>query len=145
MFKHILIASDGSELSMKAVDQGLDLAKLSGAKVTAITVSEPWISEAPMDMAVIFPADDYEKAVAENASKLLAHISGKAQTVGVSCTYIHVKDQFAAEGIVEAARAHGCDLIVMSSHGRRGLSRLILGSQAHRVLSLSEIPVLVCR
>lgn len=57
-----------------------------------------------MDMAVIFPADDYEKAVAENASKLLTHISGKAQTVGVSCTYIHVKDQFAAELRLPRAR-----------------------------------------
>jgi nucleotide-binding universal stress UspA family protein len=145
VYKHLLIASDGSDIAMHAVDQGLELAKLCGAKVTAITVTEPWISEAPMEMAVIFPAADYEKAVAENASNLLKLISGKAQAAGVDCTFSHVKDQFAAEGIVEAARTHGCDLIVMASHGRRGLSRLILGSQAHRVLSLTEIPVLICR
>lgn len=145
MYKHLLIASDGSDLAIKAIDQGLELAKLCGAKVTAVTVTEPWISEAPIEMAVIFPAPEYERAVAENASKLLGQISSKAQAAGVACTFTHVKDQFAAEGIVETARANGCDLIVMASHGRRGLSRLILGSQAHRVLSLSEIPVLVCR
>lgn len=145
MYRHLLIASDGSDLAMKAIDQGLELAKLCGAKVTALTVTEPWISEAPMELAMVFPAADYEKAVSENAQKLLAQILIKARAAGVDCTLTHAKDQFAAEGIVEAARANSCDLIVMASHGRRGLRRLILGSQAHRVLSLSDIPVLVCR
>jgi nucleotide-binding universal stress UspA family protein len=63
----------------------------------------------------------------------------------VACDTLHVKDQYPAEGIVEAAQARGCDLIVMASHGRRGLSKLLLGSQATRVLTHTDVPVLVCR
>ena len=145
MYKHLLIASDGSELSQKAVDQGLALAKALGAKTTVVSVTEPWASVAYGEMAYGFPIEEYEKNAAENAAAILAGTVEAAKKAGVSCDVVHVKDQYPAEGIIGVANQRGCDLIVMASHGRRGLSRLMLGSQANRVVTLSTIPVLICR
>ena len=145
MFKHILIATDGSELAQKAVEQGLELAKAIGAKATAVTVTEPWIAVAPGEMAIAFPVEDYDRGVAENAARVLAQVSASSARHGVPCGTRHVKDQFPAEGILETAAAKGCDLIVMASHGRRGLTRLLLGSQANTVVTRSSVPVLICR
>ena len=145
MYKHILIATDGSELAQKGVDQGLALAKTLGAKATAVTVTEPMTAMLVGEAAIALPLDDYEKAASANAARILAGVSASAAKAGVGCDTLHVKDQFPAEGIVEAAKARGCDLIVMASHGRRGLSKLLLGSQATRVLTLSVVPVLVSR
>ena len=145
MFKHILIATDGSELAQKGVDQGLALAKPLGAKVTAVTVTEPMAAMMMGEAAIALPLDDYDKAASANAAQILAGVGAAASKAGVACDTLHVKDQYPAEGIVEAAKGRGCDLIVMTSHGRRGLSKLLLGSQATRVLTLSEVPVLVCR
>ena len=145
MFKHILVATDGSELAQKGVEQGLALAKALGAKATAVTVTEPVTALLVGETAVALPFDEYEKAANANAARILAGVSASAAKAGVACATVHVKEQFPAEGIVEAAKAAGCDLIVMASHGRRGLSKLLLGSQATRVLTLSEVAVLVCR
>jgi nucleotide-binding universal stress UspA family protein len=145
MFKHILIATDGSELAQRGVDQGLALAKALGAKVTAVTVTEPMTALLVGEATIALPLDDYDRAAATNAAQILAGVSAVAAKAGVACATLHVKDQYPAEGLVEAAKARGCDLIVMASHGRRGLSKLLLGSQATRVLTLSEVPVLVCR
>ena len=145
MFKHILIATDGSELAQKGVDKGLALAKALGAKATAVTVTEPMTALLVGEATIALPLDDYDKAAAANAAQILADASAAAAKAGVACATLHVKDQYPAEGLVEAAKAQGCDLIVMASHGRRGLSKLLLGSQATRVLTLSEVPVLVCR
>ena len=145
MFKHILIATDGSELAQNGVDQGLALAKTLGAKATAVTVTEPLAAMVVGEAAIALPLDDYDKAASDNATRILAAVTASAAKAGATCDTLHVKDQFPAEGIVEAAKARGCDLIVMASHGRRGLSKLLLGSQATRVLTLSAVPVLVCR
>jgi nucleotide-binding universal stress UspA family protein len=144
MYKHILIATDGSELAGRAVAAGLALAKELKAKVTAVTATEPWSAMVSGEPALAFPIDDYEKAAAENAERILSGVAGAARNAGVPCETAHIRD-FPAEGIIEAAKAGGCDLIVMASHGRRGLSKLLLGSQATRVLALSTVPVLVCR
>ena len=144
MFKHILIATDGSELAERAVVAGLALAKTLDARVTAVTATEPWSAMVTGEPALSFPIEDYEKAAAENAARILSGVSAAAKAVGVDCETVHVND-FPAEGIVETAQVRGCDLIVMASHGRRGLSKLLLGSQATRVLALSPVPVLVCR
>jgi nucleotide-binding universal stress UspA family protein len=144
MYQHILIATDGSELADRAVSAGLELAKALRAKVTAVTATEPWSSMVTGDVALSFPIHDYEKAAAENAARILSAVSETAGQAGVACETLHIND-FPADGIVETAKARGCDLIVMASHGRRGLSKLILGSQASRVLALSPVPVLVCR
>ncbi|HRN83730.1 MAG TPA: universal stress protein [Hyphomicrobium sp.] len=145
MYKHILIATDGSELAQKAVAQGLAIAKALDTKVTAINVSEPWVAVAPGEVAMAFPVKDYDESVTANANRVLSAVETEAKALGVSCDTLHVKDQFPAEGIIETAEKLGCDLIVMSSHGRRGLMRFLLGSQAIKVLTHSATPVLICR
>jgi len=145
MYKHILIATDGSDLAGRAVEQGLTLAKTLGSKVTAVTVTEPWTAAVSGEWAVAFPVEEYEKAAAANAKKILDTVSETAARLGVACETVHVKDQFAAEGIVEEAKSRNCDLIVMGSHGRRGFAKFVLGSQATRVLTHSTTPMLICR
>jgi len=145
MYKHILIATDGSDLAQRAVEQGLSLAKLAGSKVTAVTVTEPWTAAVSGEWAVAFPVEEYEKASAANAEKVLDAVQKIAASLGVTCDAVHVKDQYPAEGIVEEAKARGCDLIVMSSHGRRGIAKFVLGSQATRVLAHTTLPLLICR
>jgi nucleotide-binding universal stress UspA family protein len=145
VFKNILIATDGSALAQKGVDQGLSLAKALGAKVLLITVTEPWTSYVSGEMAISFPVKEYEDQVVNSAAKILTGLSDMATKMGVPCDTLHVKDKVPAEGIVETAKSRGCDLIVMSSHGRRGLSRVLLGSQANNVVTHSSIPVLICR
>ena len=145
MYKHLLIATDGSELATKGVEQGLALAKSLSAKVTAITVSESWTSLVSGEMAMGFPIDEYDKGCAANAAQILSAVTKLAKQTGVTCETLHVKDRFPAEGIIETAKARGCDLIVMASHGRRGFARLLLGSQANKVVTHSTVPVLICR
>jgi nucleotide-binding universal stress UspA family protein len=148
MYKHILIATDGSELAGKAVRHGLALAKDQKASATLITVSENWptidlgVMSHYADQAVI---DAFEKAVAESAAATLADAAAAAKSAGVTSHGEHVTGAQPAEAIVAAAKARGCDLIVMASHGRRGLNRALLGSQTSEVLALSEVPVLVVR
>lgn len=145
MYRHLLIATDGSELAHKAVTEGLALAKVLKAAVTAVTVTEPLMSMFAGEAAIALPVDDYESAARASAEEILARVSLAAKRSGVPCETMHVKEQFPAEGIVETAQAIECDLIVMASHGRRGLAKLFLGSQATRVLSASPIPVLICK
>ncbi|MEO8652200.1 MAG: universal stress protein [Hyphomicrobiaceae bacterium] len=145
MYKNLLIATDGSELAGKAVTHGLELAKALGAKVTAVIVSEPWTVFATGEVGASFPVDEYERGSAANASQVLAAVADRAKAAGVPCATKYLKDQFPAEGIIAAAKEAGCDLIVMASHGRSGVPRLLLGSQANKVLTHTEIPVLVCR
>lgn len=145
MFKHILLASDGSELAERAAARGLELAKSLGARATAVTVTEPWAAVVTGEMVLGFPSDEYDKITAENAARILARIAEMAKKTDVACTTAHIKDQFPAEGIIAASKDHGCDLIVMGSHGRRGLAKFFLGSEAAKVLTLSQIPVLIWR
>jgi nucleotide-binding universal stress UspA family protein len=142
MYKHILIATDGSELAGKAVTAGLTLAKRLGAKVTAVSAIEPWLSIASSDTAAAFM--EYQKAAEQDVARILGQVSTTAQEHGVKCETVTVT-QAAAEAIIDTANSKQCDLIVMSSHGRRGLARVLLGSQAMRVLTLSSVPVLICR
>jgi nucleotide-binding universal stress UspA family protein len=141
MYKHVLIATDGSELAGRAVATGLALAKALKAEVTAVTVTEPWAAV----VAEGFPYQEYQKAGAEQAARILAAVSDAAKGSGLECATVHVPDRYPAEGIVDCASEKGCDLIVMASHGRRGLSKLLLGSETTRVLTHSSVPVLVCR
>jgi nucleotide-binding universal stress UspA family protein len=144
MYGHLLIATDGSELAWKAVEHGLALAKKLGAKVTVITVTEPLLMMLGQPAAPM-PLDHYDEAVKAGAARILNPIAEEASKQGVACEILHVKDRYPAEGIVETAKGRNCDLIVMASHGRRGLTRLLLGSQATDVLTHSPTPVLICR
>ncbi len=145
MYKRILIATDGSELAAKAVTVGLELAKTLGAEVVSLSATEPWSSMVGLEGAAFnFPVEDYERAAAENAARILDDVRQQATSMGVASETVHAKD-FPAEAIVETANSKHCELIVMASHGRRGLARVLLGSQALRVLTLSSVPVLICR
>jgi nucleotide-binding universal stress UspA family protein len=144
MFKHILIATDGSEVATKAVNAGLKLAKKLAAQVVVMTASEPLRATVTAEtIAANFPAA-YEKATQEAAAKVLGEVRSEARTIGVECETLHVINS-PAEAIIETAKDNACDLIVMGSHGRRGIARLLLGSQATKVVTLSSVPVLICR
>ena len=144
MFTHILIATDGSEPAEKAAAQGLELASRLQAKVLAATVTEPWteIGGSISPQSVI---EAYEKANAGNAARITSLVSEAAKKKQVTCSTLHVWGKHAAEGIIEAAKKNECDLIIMASHGRRGLGRFLLGSVAMEVLTGSMISVLICR
>jgi nucleotide-binding universal stress UspA family protein len=144
MFTHILIATDGSELAAKATSTGLALAKQLGARVTVLTATVPWLAMTNGPMAFDFPIAEYEAEAAQQARRLLANVHDAAAKLGVDCQTAHAVD-FAAEAIIETAKAKGCDLIVMASHGHRGIKQLLLGSQAQRVVTLGTLPVLICR
>jgi nucleotide-binding universal stress UspA family protein len=148
MYKHILIPTDGSELATKGLLHGLALAKNQGAVVTIVTVTDMWPALAMAQQArgsTLQPTERYEAQAAEAARLVLDEAVKLAQSQGVNAETLHVADQHPAEGIIATATDRGCDLIVMASHGRRGLSRLMLGSQAYEVLSHSTVPVLVVR
>ena len=145
MYKHLLIATDGSELAQKAVDQGIALAKALGARVLIVHVTPSWTSLTVSEVAVVYPPENYDRVAADHAQNILANAAMAAKAAGVACETLHVKDGLAAPGILKAAQERGADLIVMSSHGRSGLTRLLLGSEANEVVSKSAVPVLICR
>jgi len=149
MYSKILIATDGSELAAKGLTQGLDLARALGAAVTVITVSEPWIPVGADAMGYAVSdfslADEYEKAAEETGKDVLGDARARAATAGVACTTTYVARRYPADAILDHAEANGVDLIVMASHGRRGLGRLVLGSQTNEVLTRTKVPVLVVR
>ena len=145
MFKNILIASDGSELAAKAVGQGIVFAKEIGAKITAVTVTEPFnaLSLAPRELE--YTPIEYKNYAEAYAEEVLSTVSAKANSAGVACDVLHVEQEQVYQAIIDAAEARRCDLIVMASHGRRGVSAVVLGSQTVKVLTHSKIPVLVYR
>jgi len=148
MYKRILIALDGSELAQRGLQHGLALAKATGAQVDVVTVSEPWAMGMydAMGWSVGYEASpEYRKEREEGAQAILKPALEAAAAVGVQATPRHVLDRYAAEGIIDTAKECGSDLIVMTSHGRRGMSRVLLGSQTTEVLTHSGVPVLVIR
>lgn len=145
MFKHILLPTDGSELALRAVDTGLALAASLGADVYAFHVVAPFPPLSYMVDIVQANQAFYLQEAIERAEVYLQEVHKRADAAGVSCQSGHVTDGRPYEAIVAAATGQGCDLIVMASHGWRGLDRLLLGSQTQKVLMSSEVPVLVCR
>lgn len=145
MYKHFLIALDGSDISKIALQQGLTLAKIAKAKITLLTITEPWASIAPDQMIVGFPSEMYENAACAEASRILTHAREVGKHMGLTCDTLHVKDRYPAEAILDIANTSDCDLIIMGSHGRHGLSRFLLGSQSTKVVAHSKKPVLICR
>lgn len=148
MLTHMLIATDGTELADKAVNEGLALAARTGARVTALTVTEGWSVIDVTHRAKAGaenPIADFEDAATRRARDILNRVMAKAEALGVRCTTIHRADRTPAEAIVEEADRNDCDMIAMASHGRRGLDKILLGSQTQRVLALTGRPVLVYR
>ena len=145
MYTHIMIAIDGSELSDLALRHGLAIAKAFGSRVHPVHVTPPWSSLVVGDAVVMYPPADYEESMAKSAAKILGAAVDKAVAEGIPCTTQHVTDPQAHKGIVDAAKEHGCDLIVMGSHGRHGLAGLMLGSVATKTVTHAHVPVLICR
>lgn len=149
MYSNIVCAIDGSDLSTKAFAHAIALAGKLGAKLTAVTVTEPSIIIAPgaeimmVDTSSII--EELDKAKAESAKSVLEDATKLAAAAGVTLATQHLPDLPAAEGIIREAKNIGADLIVMGSHGRRGLGRLLLGSQAAEVLAHAEVPVLIIK
>jgi nucleotide-binding universal stress UspA family protein len=145
MYKNILIAIDGSELSELAQQHGLALAKAFGSKTVVVHVTPPWSSLVVGDAVVMYPPADYEQTMAKSAQKLLDKASEMFTAAGIPCETVHNTDPQAHKAIVETAKAKGCDLIVMGSHGRHGLAGLMLGSVATKTVTHAHVPVLICR
>lgn len=149
MYTHILIASDGSELADKGVVAGLALARALQAAVTLVTVSEPWMDAMPGDPTAMSLSselrDEYLKARQADADRIFAGARVKAASAGVRLATEYVPERKPADAILEVAAECGADLVVMASHGRRGLRKLLLGSQAQAVVSGGTLPVLVVR
>lgn len=147
MYQHILIPTDGSEIGQKGVVAGIDLAKALGARVTLVTVSETLAMYADttgfggpaVDLSNVWAAQE------QSAQQALAAAKAAADQAGVPAEVLHIPRARPAEAIVETAKSKGCDLIAMASHGRRGVGRLLLGSQTSEVLAHSPIPVLVLK
>ena len=133
MYKRILIATDGSPLSETAVQTGLSLAGLTGASVIALKVVPR------------YPRSYFEKQWSDAAQELVNKVKLRGSNEGVSVKAVAAKSDLVAEAVIAAAKKHNCDLIVMASHGRKGLKRLLLGSETQHVLTHSHIPVLVLR
>ena len=148
MYEHILIATDGSELAAKGVRHGLALAGPLGARVTVLTVSEPLQLQAAKQ-AVAAGVDDpvarYDQQIDDDMKDRLEPIERQAAERRIQIDLLHEIDQSPAQAILRTARLKGCDLIVMTSHGRHGAARLLLGSQTAAVLAHTTVPVLVVR
>ena len=148
MYRKILIPTDGSELATKAVEHGAKLAKQVGATVVIVTVTESW---SPLEMADKVeqgkqnPIEQYETVAGKAAKETLKAAAVLADAEGIKTETVHIPDREPAVGIIETADMYDCDLIVMASHGRRGLGRMLLGSQTAEVLAFSKLPVLVLR
>ena len=147
MYKHILVATDGSKLSGKAVATAIALAKPLKAKLTAFYAAPEMPLPVYSEGVVFQPMSrkEYVAAMDKEAAGILEPVAARAKTAGVACATEHEISGSPWEAILDAAKKAKCDAIVMASHGRRGLTGLLLGSETNKVLTHSKIPVLVCR
>jgi nucleotide-binding universal stress UspA family protein len=147
MYQRILVPTDGSTLSKKAVKSAIELAAAVGAEVVALNVV-PRYPTSYFDGALTISATEVarvEKQWAEQGQELADAVGALAEKAGVKARAVTMRSDLVAEAIVTAAKKHKCDLVVMASHGRRGLKRLLLGSETQHVLTHGNIPVLVLR
>ncbi|MBX9774793.1 MAG: universal stress protein [Xanthobacteraceae bacterium] len=145
MYKHILVPTDGSPQSRKAIAGAVELAKAIGAKVTGLFAAPP---ATPIVYRNNLPAGfttmaAHKQAIEESAAKYLAVVEQAAKKAGVACEVITITSDYPADTILATAKKKKCDLIVMATHGRRGISSVLLGSETQRVVTQAKIPVLV--
>jgi nucleotide-binding universal stress UspA family protein len=145
MYKHILLPTDGSDLSATAVRDGIKFAKEAGARVTALHVTPPFHPSEITPSALNAHLAEHEARVKESARRALAVATEAAAAAGVPCATVHRMSHSPYEEIIKVAAEAGCDLIFMASHGRRGVAALLLGSETNKVLTHSKVPVLVTR
>ena len=145
MYKSILVPTDGTEFCQRAIKQAVSLAKLTGAKIMGVTVTFPLHTATP---SVLIPDNlkgiIHDETVKEANAKLAA-VESAAKAAGVAVETVRKSNDHPWQGIIEVAQEKGCDLIVMASHGRRGVSAMVLGSETQKVLTHSKVPVLVVR
>lgn len=144
MYSHILVPTDGSDISAKAIETAISMAKLLGAKLSTISVKEPFPYSAISEMQPVPPQEFYD-AQERIATARVKAVSDAAKAAGLACEGFTVEAVHPWEAICDLAKDKGCDLIVMASHGRRGVSALLLGSETQKVLTHSPLPVLVVR
>jgi nucleotide-binding universal stress UspA family protein len=145
MYAHLLLTTDGSPASEKAVNHAIALARCLNAKVTVLTVTEPYESFVRSADCSLYTAAEYREQVVLRMDRHLAGVKCKFEEHGVSCEALQIEHQRPDEAIVRAADDRGCDLIVMASHGRGGAPAKLLGSITINVLGHATKPVLVCR
>jgi nucleotide-binding universal stress UspA family protein len=149
MYKHILVPTDGSALSDKAVEAAIKLAKLAGARITAFHAVEPYPLQGAYAAEASGVAELQPEIFAERseeyARRVLGAVAGSAAEAGVQCATAYASNHSPSKAIIDKARAENCDLIVMASHGRRGLEGFLLGSETQKVLTHTTVPVLVYR
>jgi nucleotide-binding universal stress UspA family protein len=145
MYTNILIPTDGSELAGKAVQHGIALAKQIGAKVAVLTVSPPFHTLTTDAQMIEDTPAQYKARMHEHTEKALGAVARAAQAASVACETVEVEDEHPYHAIIATAESKGCDLIVMASHGRHGVSAIVLGSETVKVLTHCKIPVLVYR
>ena len=145
MYTNILIPTDGSELAGKAVQHGIALAKRIGARVTVLTVLPPFHTFTTDAQMIEDTPDQYKARMQQHAEKTLGAVAQAAKAAGVACETVKVEHEHPYLAIIDTAGSKDCDLIVMASHGRHGMSALVLGSETIKVLTHCKIPVLVHR
>jgi nucleotide-binding universal stress UspA family protein len=145
MYKNLLVATDGSKLSDKALAHAISLAQSIGASLTAFYAAPEYPMPAYADGVVYepVPRKEYAKLAAEDADKILKVAATKAEAAGVTCKTVYAIAAAPWEAILAAARKNKCDAIVMASHGRRGISAVLLGSETQKVLTHTKLPVIV--
>ena len=147
MFKHILVPTDGGKLSFKALDLAATMVQSSDAKITVVLVTPNYPSMGGGDgylLAAIAPRD-WEKNVAARIDRVRKDVEKRLADKKAAANFVSVNHDDVYVGVLDTAKSRKCDLIVMASHGRRGLSALLMGSETHKVLTHSKLPVLVCR
>lgn len=147
MFKHILVPTDGSELSRATARRAISFAKEAGARVTVFYAKPEYPIAYFGEGALIDPTtpEKFAEMAAEQAAEYMGEVESWCSEAGVPCASVSATSDVPYEAIIEAAEKSGCDLIFMASHGRRGISGLLLGSETNKVLTHSRIPVLVYR
>jgi nucleotide-binding universal stress UspA family protein len=144
MYKRILFPTDGSEISVKALNHALSLARLCSAELFVLSVKEPFPFSAISEMQPTPPQEFYDQQERVATARVKAAVD-TATAAGVKCAGHTLESSYAWEAILDHAKTQACDLIVMASHGRRGMSALLLGSETQKVLTHGTVPVLVVR
>lgn len=145
MYQHLLIPTDGSQLSVAAVENGMRFARDAGAKVTVVAVVEPFHAVSPDSERLSETRSIYERHARTAAERHLSEAERQAKVLGVRCELVQIEHEQPYKAIIETAANKGCDLIAMASHGRHGVSAMLMGSETVKVLTHSSTPVLVYR
>lgn len=145
MYKNIIVATDGSDIADNAVQHAVALAKALGAKLTAVTITEPFEAVAFTETMTVLDPAAYHKQCDEHARNVLSKVVKSAEAAGIACQTMHQAEHWPYAGIIAAAEKAKADLIIVGSHGRRGLEAMLLGSQAVKLLTHTKIPTLVVR